>query len=189
MRPNPRPKRRPNLILLAALISALGAPGARAQEAYSYTVSLLGGVGGSFDADPDPGAGNRVFQAGFAVITEPRTHVGLRVGRLAVESGELLGSLREPELDYATLGAEYRIQKSYYDSGLLLGLGAYRLRGDDALFGDEREDTAVGAMAGVSGEFHINRHLGFVIELTAHYADLDEQSVFAWGLAGLALHF
>ncbi|HEX6863594.1 MAG TPA: outer membrane beta-barrel protein [Thermoanaerobaculia bacterium] len=173
------------LALLAALLLLPGA--ARAQELYTFTAGLLGGIGGSVDAEPGDDLGNTGFQLNLTMVTEPRTHVGFRLGELTLDSEERFGSLTEAELSYVTVGGEYRFPQSYYESGLYIGLGGYRLEGNRG--SQDESDTAIGLNLGVTGEFRITQWLGVLIELSGHYADLVEAQVFGMGHAGLAIHF
>ncbi len=171
--------------LLAALLFLPGA--ARAQELYTFTAGLLGGVGGSLDADPGGDLGNTGFQVNLTMVTEPRTHVGFRLGRLGLDSEDFFGSLSDAEMSYATISGEYRFPQGYYESGIYLGLGAYRLEGSRG--GRDEEETAPGLALGVNGEFRVTNWLGVLIELSGHYADFDEAQVFGMGHAGVAIHF
>jgi hypothetical protein len=172
-------------ILLVALLLLPGA--ARAQEPYTFTVGLLGGLGGSLDADPGNDLGNTGFQLNLAMITEPRTHVGVRAGKLALDSEERFGSLTDADLSYVTVAGEYRFPEAYYESGIYAGLGGYRLEGTRG--GKDRSETAAGLAVGVTGEFRVTRWLAVLVELSGHYADFDEAQFFAMGHGGIAIHF
>jgi hypothetical protein len=179
------PRRLGTGILLAALLLLPGA--ARAQEPYTFTVGLLGGIGGSFDADPGDKLDNTGYQLNLAMVTEPRTHVGFRLGKLALDSEERFGTLTDAELSYVTMAGEYRFPESYYESGIYAGLGGYRLEGTRG--GKDRSETAPGLAVGVTGEFRLTRWLAVLVELSGHYADFDEAQFFAIGHGGIAVHF
>ena len=87
-----------------------------------------------------------------------------------------------------TIGGEYRFPESYYESGVYIGLGGYRLEGEDA-GGRSREDTSIGAVIGFTGEFRVNRVMSILVELSGHYADLEEAQAFGMAHAGLSFHF
>ena len=198
----------------AALAVALlfSAP-AGAQETYTFTVGALGGIGGSTDAEPGDGLDNGTFQIDLGMVFQPQNHLFARIspvrcgsrafnakpfhaqdrlfariGRLGLGDGDRFSDLVDADLTYATIGGEYRYRHSYYDSGLYLALGAYRLEGDLPAGGEE-DETAVGVALGVTGEFPINGWLGVQVELSGHYADFDRAQVFAMGHAGLVVHF
>lgn len=173
------------LVLLGALLLPAAAG---AQELYTFSAGLLGGLGGSVDAEPGDSLANTGYQLNFTWITEPRTQVGFRLGQLALDDDELFGRLREAELSYVTVGGEYRYAEGYYDSGLFVALGGYRLEGT-RLSGRDEDETALGLSVGVTGEFKLNRWLGVLIELSGHYADFDEAQLFAMGHGGLTVHF
>ncbi len=170
------------------LLFFCGASVLSAQETYTMTVSLLGGVGGSGDADPGSGFGNTAFQAGFALVTEPQTAVGVRLGRLDLSGEERFGELAEAQVDYAQIGGEYRFHEGYYDSGIYLGLGGYRLRGDRP-DGREASETALGGELGLLGDFALTRNLAVRVEVSGHYVLFDDARMFAMAQAGLALRF
>lgn len=171
--------------LLAACLLIPSA--AHAQEEYTFTVGLLGGLGGSIDADPGNSLDNTGYQLNLAMITEPRTHVGVRLGRLNLDSDQSFGSLTDAELSYATVAGEYRLPESWYESGLYIGLGGYRLKGVRDF--QDHTENAIGLSVGVTGEFPVTKWLGLLVELSGHYVDFDEQQLFAMGHAGVAIHF
>lgn len=176
------------IALAAAAALAVAAPAA-AQELYTFTVGAFGGIGGSFDAEPGDELDNTGFQLGLSMITEPRTRIALRAGRLGLADGERFESLFDADLSYLTVAGEYRFKESYYAPWAYIGLGAYRIQGDEVFAGGDGDDTAVGVVLGLVGEFTITRHLDFVAEASGHYVDFDDANVFAMGHAGLAFHF
>jgi hypothetical protein len=177
---------------LAAWAAALAlwscADAARAVEPYLFSLGVLGGLGGPLDAsDPDPGVDNQVIQLQAGMLTEPRTLVIVRVGRLETDDDAALGSLTAPTLDYLTISGEYRLFEGWYDSGIFLGLGGYRLEGDrDGVVEDE---TSIGLTLGATGEMEVTRHFSVIAEFSGHWADLDETQLFGMGLIGLAVKF
>lgn len=174
---------------IAVLAGLLLLPGAaRAQETYNYSAAVLGGIGGSLDAEPGDDLSNTGFQLNLSMVTDPRTHVGVRVGQLGLDADEFFGSLSEADLTYVTVGGEYRFDETWYDSGIYLGLGGYRLEGTDFAGGDSR-DTSLGLTIGVTGEFKVNHWLGVLLELSGHYVDFEEAQVFGMGHGGIAVHF
>lgn len=183
-------KRRLHLLRrLPLLCCLLVAPAtAQAQELYSYSVGLLGTLGGSPDAKPGNSLQNTGYQVNLQLVTEPRTLVGLRAGKLSLDKDGQFNTLRDAELTYATVGGEYRARQTYFDSGVFLGIGGYRLQGTP-LGGRRQRDSSWGLTAGVTSEFPINRHLGILLELSGHYADLNDVQFFVMGHGGVALHF
>jgi hypothetical protein len=175
---------------MAACTLAL-TPAAAAQDLYSWMVSALGGVGGSADVKP----GSRDFSNGGwqvegLALTEPRTLVGVRVGHFGLggkstQFGTRLGA----DLSYVTLAGQYMYEESYYDSGIYLGIGGYRLGGTDVLTGTSSSKTAIGGVLGIVGEFRTTRRFGLLVELSGHYVDIKSSHVFGMAHAGLAFHF
>lgn len=174
------------LAAASALVVAAPRPAA-AQELFSFTVSALGGIGGSPDVEPGKGFGNPSYQLGFSLVTQPRTLVGVRFGQLGFGS-ERFDNLVDAELTYLTVAGEYRFDEGYYDGGLYLGIGGYKLDGTQVAPGGG-EGTGIGLAFGVNGEFEINRRFGILVELSGHYADLEQAHFFAMAHAGLAYHF
>lgn len=171
------------------LILGLLLPGAAgAQELYTYTVGVFGGIGGSVDADPGDSLTNTGFQLNLGLITEPGTHLVLRTGRLSLDQDEFFGSLRDAELKYATIGGEYRYRETFFESGLYIALGGYQLEGTKAS-GRTARDNSWGLAVGVTGELPIKRWLGVQAEISGHYIDFDEAQFFALGHAGVVFHF
>ncbi len=158
-----------------------------AQDHYTYTLSGLGGFGGSLDAD-DSGLGNQSLGLGLSLLREDRVHIGLRLVELDFDAQEEIGSLRDVSLQYLTAGGEYRFLESFYESGLFLGLGLYEIEGLDAE-GLRQSETSVGLVIGVTGEFEINRRFGFLLEFMGHVTNLEDSNLFATGHAGIAAHF
>lgn len=183
------PSTRLGLAALGIALALLLAPAAaQAQETYTFTVGLLGGLGGSLDADVGDELDNTGFQLNLGMVFEPSDHLVLRIGRLGLDSADRFEDLTDADLTYLTLGGEYRYRHPYYDSGVYLALGGYRLEGTD-LGGVDQDETGIGIALGVTGDFPITRWLSFQVELSGHYADLERANVFAMGHAGLAAHF
>ena len=179
------------LLPLAALLLLLapGALHAQVQELYTFTIGALGGAGGSLDVDRGDALDNFGGQLNLGLVTEERTHLILRLGKLGLDTDEGFGSLDDDaELTYATIGGEYRWRETYYTSGIYLSLGGYRLEGID-FRGSEETDTAPGLVLGVTGEFPLHRRVGILVELSGHYVDFEDANVFAMGHAGIAIHF
>lgn len=175
------------ILVVGALLAA---PAARAQELYTFTVGALGGLGGSLDADPGDDLGNSGLQLNLGLVTDPKTHLTLRLGRLDLDADESFGTLVGAELDYATIAGEYRYTHSFYESGVYFGLGGYRLSGElPGLPAAGEEETGFGAALGLTGEFGLTRRLGLLIEISGHWADLEQAQVFLMGHVGLAFHF
>ncbi|HEX4953419.1 MAG TPA: hypothetical protein VF017_08505 [Thermoanaerobaculia bacterium] len=175
--------------LLLILALALCATPALADERYTFTLGLLGGLGGSLDADPGDELSNVGYQANVAFLTEPKTHLGLRLGRLDLEEADPFGSLTQADLTYATISGEYRFAQSFYESGIFVGLGGYQLEGLPLAGGQRDSETTYGVTLGLTGEFELTPHLGALIEVSGHWADFDEAQVFLFGHVGLAVHF
>ncbi|HXT19841.1 MAG TPA: hypothetical protein VN923_03745 [Thermoanaerobaculia bacterium] len=179
------------LALFALLVAVAAAAPARAAEPYVFSVSVLGGVGGPLDADePDPGTSQQTLELQLGLVTEPRTLLQLRVGRIDFDEDDRLGDVFSPQLEYATIAGEYRFYKNWYDSGVFLGLGGYRLSGDSSFVGGRsREETAVGITGGVTGEFEITQHFALLGQISGHYVDLDQSPIFATAMGGVSLRF
>jgi len=181
-------KRISRLVPIAAVVLSTLAPATvQAQDHYTYTLSGLGGIGGSLDAD-NAGLGNQSFGLGLSLLREDRVHIGLRLVKVDFDSQEQIGSLGDVSLQYLTAGGEYRFLESFYESGLFLGLGVYELEGLNS-DGLRQSETSVGLVLGVTGEFEINRRLGFLLEFMGHVTNLDNSNLFATGHAGIAAHF
>ncbi|HEX5757773.1 MAG TPA: hypothetical protein VF121_01120 [Thermoanaerobaculia bacterium] len=189
--PRNRPAPPPLALAGAALVLLLasGAAPVRAQELYTFSVGALGGVGGSLDVDRGDALDNLGAQLDFGLVTDLRTHLVLRLGRLDLDTDEGFGPFADDsELTYATIGGEYKWRESYYTSGIYLALGGYRLEGID-FRGSEETDTAPGLALGVTGEFPLHRRVAVLVELSGHYVDFEDANLFALGHAGLAVHF
>jgi hypothetical protein len=174
------------LLLIFGLLVLPGAAGA--QELYNYTVGVFGALGGSIDADPGDSLTNTGFQVNLGLVTEPRTHLVLRTGRLALDEDEFFGSLTDAELSYATIGGEYRTREDFFDSGIYVALGGYRLEGT-TFSGDDSSDTSWGLAIGATGELPLRSWLGIQAEISGHYIDFEEAQFFAMGHAGVVFHF
>ena len=176
------------LVAVTLAVGGLVAAPASAVEPYLFTFGALGGLGGPLDAgEPDPGLSNRALQLQIGLVTEDHTLLQLRLGRLELADEDRLGGFTAPELTYATLAGEYRFSRRWYESGIFLGLGGYRVRGDRGFETDD--ETALGATLGVTADVELNRWLSLVGELTGHYALLDEETMFATAMGGLAVRF
>ncbi|MGH9464370.1 MAG: hypothetical protein ACRD0X_01905 [Thermoanaerobaculia bacterium] len=173
------------LLLLAAAVPR----GADAQD-YTWTVTLLGGVGGSLDEGGGADVGGQVAAA---LQLERLQSVWVRGGQLGFDTGGDAGSLADAEVTYLDFGGEYQFHEGYYESGLFLGLGAYRLEGTELGLGgvprDVVDDTVLGLVLGASGEFKFSPRFAFLVEISGHVLDSDAAGVLGMGHAGFALHF
>lgn len=176
---------------MALGLAAAAAP-APAQEPYTFTVSLLGGFGGSLDEN-DAGYGNSSLQLGLGLVTERRAHLVGRIGSIDLD-GDRLGRLFDASLDYVTVAGEYRFDEGIYESGVYAGIGGYRLEGlvaaPPGLPGLVAEDeTAIGLAFGATGEVRLTRIFALQAELGGHYLLSDFAEFFVQALAGVAVHF
>lgn len=178
------------MILLAGLLLAPVAAGA--QELYSFTGSLLLGLGGSFDEN-DAGFGNPSFQLGFSNVIEKRTHVGFRLGYIGFGSNDYVGELKGADLAYLNVSGEYRSAKSsfsgsFVESGVYIGLGGYQLSGetDD---GASESGTSIGLVLGLTGDIEITPSFAVRIELSGHILSSDVARYFGLAQVGVAYRF
>jgi hypothetical protein len=175
-------------LVVVGVLALLPGPALAAGEPYSYEAALLGGVGGSTDVDPSAGYDHFGFQINLGMVTEPRTHVVLRLGRSDLADDRGFGTLRDGSLTYANVAGEYRFRYSYYDSGLFPGLGVYDFSGTGR-DGRSRDQQSIGLGLGVTADFPIQRHWSALVELSGHYADLGEAQFFTFLHAGVSYKF
>ena len=177
-------------LLLAICFVTLGAlllpAGAAAQEDQPLEAAVLFGVGGSFDEDQS-GLGNTGYQVNLSLGVARRTKVGVRFGEIGYDGGDLVGVVSSPTFSYINVSGEYTFSERYYESGIYMGLGAYTLEG--VLGGQAFDDSTLGLVLGVTGEFEITRRLGFVVEGAGHLADFGPARYFITFHGGLAYHF
>lgn len=175
-------------VLLLCLVAA-AAPAA-AQDSYTYTVGVLGGVGGSADSDDGGAFDGSWLQVNLGMVTNVRTHVVVRLGRLDLDGDNgVYEGLDDAQLEYFNIAGEYRFNQGYYDFGMYLGLGSYRLKGDP-LPGEKEGESALGGVFGIDGDFDVTRHFSIIAEGAAHYAFFDDHStLYVSAGAGVAFHF
>jgi hypothetical protein len=174
------------LLLIFGLLLLPGAAGA--QELYNFTVGVFGGLGGSIDADPGDSLTNTGYQVNLGLVTESRTHLVLRGGRLALDEDEFFGSLSDAEMTYATIGGEYRTPETFFDSGIYIALGGYRLEGT-GFSGEDESETSWGLAIGATGEMPLKQWLGLQLEISGHYIDFEDAQFFAMAHGGVVFHF
>lgn len=181
-------KRSAALGVLSVFAAVLALPvAAGAQDHYTYTISLLGGVGGAIDED-GAGLDNQALELGLSLLREDQVHVAARLGEIDFDASDAVGGAGDATLRYVVAGGEYRFLESFYESGIFAGLGFYELEGS-ALPGGEQSDSSVGLALGLTGEFEINRRVGVLVEFTGHVTDLEGAQIFGTGLIGLTAHF
>jgi len=178
----------PLLLALLVLFGLAAEASAHSLESSLFSIGVLGGSGGAFDVDPDPGLSNRTWMAVGRMTTDLSTQVGLRVGRFEFDREAGFGDLQKANLDFALLAGEYRFPKNYYDVGVYLGLGGYRLDGYDAA-GERDDHSALGLAFGITGDYRLWRNLFLSAEITGHYVFLDRTNLFGAAFAGLSLRF
>lgn len=178
------------MIFLAGLLLAPVAAGA--QELYSFTSSLLLGLGGSFDEN-DAGFGNPSFQLGFSNVIEKRTHVGFRLGHVGFDSNSYVGELKGAGLTYLNVSGEYRSAKgsfsgSFLESGVYIGLGGYQLSGDTD-DGRSESGTSIGLVLGLTGDIEVSPRFAVRIELSGHILSSEVARYFGLAQVGVAYRF
>lgn len=182
-----RPLKRTLLLISLLTLGAVLAPStALAQEDQPLEATVMFGVGGSYDADQS-GLGNTGYQIGLSLGVATRTKVGVRFGEIEYAAGDFISSIRRPTFSYATIGGEYTFSERYYESGIFIGLGAYKLEGFQG--GLAFDDTTLGLALGVTGEFELTKRLGFVAEASGHLADFGPARYFLLFHGGLGYHF
>lgn len=175
------------ILLLCALAAAPVA--GQGMETYNFDIGLLGGMGGAFDLSPDPGLSNSAYQLYASMVTERYSMVGVRAGRIVFDDSVGYGpDYVKANLEYVDLVGEYRYPKGYYDVGIYLGLGGYRVDGE-LPSGKKQSETAFGLAFGITGEARLYRRLFLVGEINGHYALLDRANLFGSALIGLGLRF
>ena len=177
------------LLLAACLVTAtalLAPAGAAAQEDQPLEASVLLSFGGSLEED-SAGLGNTGFQLGLQLGTGRRTRIGLRYGEIGFDSGDRIGAVFNPTFTYVTVGGEYTFSEGFYESGIYLALGGYRLEG--SRLGGSFSESTVGLTLGVTGEFEVTRRMGFVLEASFHLADFGPTRYLANFSGGVAYHF
>ncbi len=185
------PSLRPLLGALAAVVALILVPehadaqASSTTELNTFTVSLMGGLGGSIDSS-ESGYDNSTIQLGLSSVPSQAVKLGLRIGRLG--SMERLGNVLDADLTYLTVSGEYLFGEAGYQSGVFLGLGVYELEGTRRLFDDAFSTTTAGLTGGVTGEFDISRRFGILAELSFHGLVRGDDQFFATGLVGLAYY-
>ena len=185
------PERRSILTFLVALALFAGSSSsisAQLQENYTYTVAVLGGIGGALDADIDPGLGEPSFMIHASLVTEPRTLVGVRAGRLKIEDEEGFEEFTGADLEYVNISGEYRFSQGFYDYGVYLGIGYYQLSGELRVGGDH-DESDLGGVVGFTGDFDVTRHISIVGDFAVHYVWVDAASIYGMANIGVAFHF
>lgn len=170
-----------SLVVACLALMALGASRqAEAASGYDFSLGVLAGVGGTEETDSYTEQG---FEVLGAMELYPRTFFVVRYGQLSLDEDG--GSLGEGDLSYLTFSTEYKYNAGFYNSGLFIGLGYYDLQSDDGFI----DEGSFGFNLGVTGDIPITNHLGVLIELSGHYADLESTQILLMGHAGLIFHF
>lgn len=176
---------------ILATLAGLWPATSDAESLYDFRFGLLGGLGGAFDAEPDPGFSNLGLEAYFSMETEERTRFAVRLGELDLDT-DSSGFLPDTTLRYVTLSGEYASTASFYESLLFLGLGFYDAQDTLSLTNGQlllRDDSALGLTLGTSGEFRLTDRLNLIVQFSGHYADLDFAQFFLMAHAGIGYHF
>lgn len=172
-----------SLVLVTGLLVLPGASAAQPEDSgYTFALSLV--LGGTSDAEPDPGFDNLGFQAMFALERSPHVFFSARAGILPMDTDEG-GGLFDADLSYITVGGEYHFPEGFYESGLIIGIGFYDLSGDTFV----PDESSFGFNLGVNGDFRINDRFSIIGELSGHIVDMDYTNFFITANAGVAYHF
>ena len=90
---------------------------------------------------------------------------------------------------YLTVAGEYLFGESAFQSGLFIGLGAYKFEATDFFTGLEISTTTIGVTGGVTGDFDISSNAAIVGELSFHALPSAEAQFFVGGLVGVQFYF
>lgn len=169
--------------------AALALPAVVRGQEFTWTLSALGGIGAPLDESG--GSADVGLQVGGALVVDRQTNIWLRLGTIGFETGDGPGDLADGGADYFNIGGEYQFFEGYYDSGVFLGLGAYNIDGTrlSATGGVPVDDTVLGLVLGVSGEFKVTPKFAFLVEAAGHILDSDDVQVLGTVHAGVAWHF
>lgn len=177
------------MLALAAFAWSTPARAQRSLNDYTFRVAVLGGIGGPVDSDDDNDFDHSALQLEAGMVINQGTLATVRYGTLDLGGDDPFEGLGDAELEYLNVAGEYRFDQNYYDFGIYLGLGAYKIDGDP-IPGAEEGQTAVGLAFGINGDFDITRHLFITAGASAHYAFFDKRSnLYANALVGLAARF
>lgn len=169
---------------LLLILAAIAGP-AVAIEPTTWTVTLSGALGGTEDAEPAPGYGMTGFQVSFAMATDVGGRLAVRYGQLGLD--DPTGAWDQADLDWATIGGEYWFGGDWFDSGMFLALGAYRL--DGLREGFVADETSWGLAVGSTAEWRLSENFSINGELSGHWADFDDAQIFILGTLGVGVHF
>jgi hypothetical protein len=176
-------------VALVATIIALAPTPVQAQD-YTWSLSLMGGIGSALREGGGSGGG---YQVGFGLQFEPGANVWLHAGELDFETGSGVGDLADGTITDVNLGGEYQFNENYYDSGIFIGLGAYDLESRlvlaEGVLAPAASETVLGLVLGATGEFKITPSFVFLVEVTAHILDSSDVRVLGTAHAGFGLHF
>lgn len=140
---------------------------------------------------------NNSFDVFWAVRLEEDAYLKFRVGRLKNDIGvayelptgsegrlETYRRDADGEVQHATANVEYRFSEPWGSTGLVGGLGFYRLSPEN-----EDSETSFGFNAGVTADLPLSRRYGVVLDATYHFAGGELQQRFLTGSAGLRVSF
>ncbi|MEM9554151.1 MAG: hypothetical protein AAGC60_07820 [Acidobacteriota bacterium] len=162
-----------------ALVALLCSAGQAAAQDSMFTLGLYAGLGGAAEADA---FGEASIQGLFSLNIAQRTDFEVRVGQLGVSASD---ETVEGDLTYVTFTTDYRLPADFYESGLFLGLGFYDFSSDSGF----ADDDALGLTLGVLGDFRLVEQWSLLVELSGHYADLDQTQFFLMAHVGVGFHF
>lgn len=170
-----------SLVVAWLALMALGmSHKAEAESGYDFSLGVLGSIGGTEETDSYTEQGFQIFGA---MELYPRTFFTVRYGQLGLDQDS--GTLPEGDLQFLTIGTEYRYPAGFYSSGLYIGLGYYDLQSDSGFF----DESAFGLNIGVTGDIPLTNNWSVMVEFSGHYADLESTQLLLMGSAGIAFHF
>jgi hypothetical protein len=140
---------------------------------------------------------NNSFDIFWAVRIEEDGYLKFRAGRIETDLGvayelptgtdgknETYRRDTSGEVQHVTANIEYRFSEPWGSTGLVGGLGFYRLSPED-----EDSETSFGFNAGVTADFPLSRRYGVLLDATYHFAGGELQQRFLTASAGLRVSF
>lgn len=210
--PNPllivrRMKKAATLIAVSLVLSApLLAQESQFGILFGGSKRVTAKVSGTKAINDELSLGNSVREIFYAVPLDPITYFKIKAGKITAagafripktqpSSGTRDVDVRDAEIQHVDGLVEYRFDEPFGSTGLFIGGGLYRQRGDvtEVVSGVQRvrseSETDYGLNGGVNGDFPLTRHLGVVLEGTYHWVHFATRPRYITLAAGLRVSF
>lgn len=152
-------------------------------SAQPFQFGILAGGAQSLEDGFELDFGDGVREVFFGARVDRDTMFNIKLGQTDSATGPTGLPAEDGKVEYILGQVEYRFDEVWGSSAFFAGPGVYRARADGL------EETDFGLAGGVNAAFPLTRRFAFLVELSYHWVNLEEDYTFLTAAGGLRVSF